>query len=122
MFTLSAGQLRGFGTSDRLGLVSYERPRQPMFLLDNFSSGKNYREAKAAQTDEEVARFCRGSHQRVLKILSERRTVLDDLARLLSRQERVQGDELRKMLSASGPSTPALSPEGLAANLNFQNK
>ena len=87
-----------YGMSDRLGLVSYERPRQPMFLPENFSPGKNYSEAKAAQIDEEVTRFVEEAHQRVRKILSERRTVLDDLAQLLSEKESVQGEELRKML------------------------
>jgi cell division protease FtsH len=38
-----------YGMSDRLGLVSYERPRQAMFLPESFSSGKNYSEAKAAK-------------------------------------------------------------------------
>ncbi len=88
-----------YGMSDSLGLVSYERPRQPMFLPDNFSSGKNYSEAKSAQIDQEVTRFIEEAHQRVRKILSERRTVLDDLAHLLSKNESVQGEELRKMLS-----------------------
>jgi cell division protease FtsH len=88
-----------YGMSDRLGLVSYERPRQAMFLPESFSSSKNYSEAKAAQIDEEVTRFIEEAHQRVRKILSERRTVLDDLAHLLSQKECVQGEELRKMLS-----------------------
>ncbi len=52
-----------YGMSDRLGLVAYERPRQPMFLPESFASGKNYSEAKAAQIDEEVARFVEEAHQ-----------------------------------------------------------
>ena len=90
-----------YGMSDRLGLVAYERPRQPMFLPESFASGKNYSESKAAQIDEEVARFVEEAHQRVLKILSDRRNVLDDLAHLLSQKESVQGEDLRKMLSES---------------------
>jgi cell division protease FtsH len=90
-----------YGMSDRLGLVSYERPRQPMFLPDSFAPSKSYSEAKAAQIDEEVTRFVEEAHQRVREILSERRTVLDDLAQLLSQKESVQGEELRKMLSES---------------------
>ena len=72
-----------------------------MFLPESFASGKNYSEAKAGQIDEEVARFVEEAHQRVHKILSERRTVLDDLADLLSQKESVQGEELRMMLSKS---------------------
>ncbi|MGA7145221.1 MAG: ATP-dependent zinc metalloprotease FtsH, partial [Desulfobacterales bacterium] len=100
-----------YGMSDSLGLVSYERPRQPMFLPDNFSSNKNYSEAKSAQIDQEVTRFIEEAHQRVRKILSERRTVLDDLAHLLSKNESVQGEALRKMLSESRPGMAASSPE-----------
>ena len=92
-----------YGMSDAMGLVSYERSRQPMFLPESFSTGKVYSEAKAAQIDDEVARFVHEAHQRVRKILSERRTVLDALAHLLSQQESVQGDELREMLSLATP-------------------
>ncbi|MBU0995099.1 MAG: ATP-dependent zinc metalloprotease FtsH [Proteobacteria bacterium] len=96
-----------YGMSDRLGLVSYERPRQAMFLPESFSSNKKYSEEKAAQIDEEVTRIIEEAHQRVRKILSERRTVLDDLAHLLSQKESVQGEELRKMLSAAMPGMAA---------------
>jgi cell division protease FtsH len=100
-----------YGMSDQLGLVTYERPRQPMFLPESFAPGKNYSEAKGAQIDEEVARFIEEAHQRVHKILSQRRTVLDDLAHLLSQKESVQGDELRMMLSKStSPKMAASSP------------
>jgi cell division protease FtsH len=99
-----------YGMSDRLGLVAYERPRQPMFLPESFAPGKNYSEAKAAQIDEEVARFVEEAHQRVYNILSERRNILDDLAHLLSQKESVQGEELRKMLSASTPGMTVTSP------------
>jgi cell division protease FtsH len=100
-----------YGMSDRLGLVSYERPRQPMFLPENFSPGKNYSEAKATQIDEEVSRFIEEAHQRVRKILSERRNVLDDLAPILLKKESVTGDELRKMLSESRPGRATSSAE-----------
>ncbi|MGD0658456.1 MAG: ATP-dependent zinc metalloprotease FtsH [Syntrophorhabdales bacterium] len=91
-----------YGMSDLLGPVTYERPRQPMFLPESYSQGKAYSETKATQIDEEVSRVMAEAHERVRKILSERRKVLDDLAHLLSEQEMVQGEELRKMLSAYG--------------------
>jgi cell division protease FtsH len=99
-----------YGMSDLLGLVSYERPRQAMFLPEGFSPGKNYSEAKSAQIDDEVARIVDEAHQRVRKILSQRRAVLDDLAKLLSQQESVQGEELRTMLSAAGPMPSPVKP------------
>ena len=114
-----------YGMSELVGLVSYERPRQPMFLPESFSRVKNYSETKAAQIDDEVTRFVDEAHQRVRKILSERRTVLDDLARLLSQKESIQGEELRQMLSAdkkgmafSSPAQPSEHPAGNAEEEN----
>jgi len=42
--------------------------------------------------------------------------VLDDLARLLSQNESVQGEELRQMLAASAPVKAASSPAPTSRN------
>jgi cell division protease FtsH len=99
-----------YGMSDRLGLVTYEHARQPMFLPESFAPSKTYSETRATQIDEEISGVIEKAHERVRKILSERRNVLDDLARLLSQKEIVQGEELREMLSGSKPGMPSLSP------------
>jgi cell division protease FtsH len=98
-----------FGMSDLLGLVSYERARQPMFHPEGLAPGRTYSEEKAVQIDDEITRFVGEAHQRVREILSERRNVLDDLAHLLSQKESVDGEEVRRLLSESGPD-PAPSP------------
>jgi cell division protease FtsH len=90
-----------YGMSDRLGLVTYESARQPMFLPENYTPNKTYSETKATQIDEEISAVMEQTHQRVRNILSERRKVLDNLAHLLSEKEIVQGEELRRMLSDS---------------------
>jgi cell division protease FtsH len=87
-----------YGMSDRLGLVTYERARQPMFLPESFAPSKTYSEEKAGQIDEEISQVMEKAHQRVRGILSAHRDVLDDLAHLVSKDEMVQGDVLRKML------------------------
>ena len=100
-----------YGMSDRLGLVTYERARQPAFLPGGFAPTKTYSEEKAGQIDEEVARFVEEAHQRVQKILSDQRPILDDLARLLSRKEMVTGAELRKMMGKGPSATLAVQQE-----------
>jgi cell division protease FtsH len=87
-----------YGMSDRMGLVTYERARQPMFLPGSYAPSKTYSEEKAGQIDEEISKVLEQAHQRVRGILSAHRKVLDDLAHLVSQKEIVQGDELRKML------------------------
>ena len=96
-----------YGMSERLGLVAYERERRPMLFPESFTPSKTYSEEKAAQIDEEISRVVEEVHQRVQQILSERRNVLNDLARLLLEKEIVQGEELRKMLSKSEPKIPS---------------
>jgi len=87
-----------FGMSDRLGLVTYERPQPARFLPGTFPANKAYSEEKASQIDEEISRLIEQAHKRVRDILSTRREMLDEVAHLLSRKEVVEGDELRKIL------------------------
>jgi cell division protease FtsH len=99
-----------YGMSDLLGPVTYERPRQAMFLPEGYGQAKTYSETKATQIDEEISSVMEKAQERVRNILRERRKVLDDLARLLSQKEMVQGEELRKMLSESAAEIAAVSP------------
>ncbi|MGQ9693376.1 MAG: ATP-dependent zinc metalloprotease FtsH [Thermodesulfobacteriota bacterium] len=96
-----------YGMSDRLGLVTYERERRPIFLPESFTPTKTYSEAKAAEIDEEISRVMEEAHRRVKKILSERRETLDTLAKLLLEKEIVQGEELRRLLGKSPASAQA---------------
>ncbi len=68
---------------------------------------KSYSEEKAGQIDEEIARFIEEAHQRVQEILRGHRTVLDELAHLLSQKEMVMGDELRTMLGKKTSEEPS---------------
>jgi cell division protease FtsH len=96
-----------YGMSERLGLVTYERERRPIFIPESFTPSKTYSEVKAAQIDEEISRVVEEVHQRVQQVLSERRNVLDSLAHLLLEKEMVQGEELRRMLNKSEPQAQA---------------
>jgi cell division protease FtsH len=99
-----------YGMSDRLGLVTYERARRPMFLPETFAPSKTYGEGKAGQIDEEISRIIEETHQRVRGILATHRKVLDDLAHLLSREEIVQGEELRRMMGKT-PGETSMVPQ-----------
>jgi len=103
---IARSMITEYGMSERLGLVSYERERRPIFLPESFNPTKTYSEEKAAQIDEEISRVMEEAHQRVRQILSEKRKVLDTLASLLLEKELVQGEELRKMLAKPEPQIP----------------
>jgi len=98
-----------YGMSNRLGLVTYERERRPMFLPESFTSGgKTYSEEKAAEIDEEISKVVEDTHLRVRGILGEKREVLNQLAKLLLEKELVQGDEMRALMGKTKPASPAL--------------
>jgi cell division protease FtsH len=103
-----------YGMSERLGLVTYERERRPMFLPDSLGPSKIYSEEKAAEIDEEISMVVEDCHQRVRRILGEKREVLNTLAKLLLEKEVVQGDEMRALMGKSSPAPPALpaGPKG----------
>jgi cell division protease FtsH len=87
-----------YGMSERLGLVTYERERRPMLLPESFGPSKIYSEEKAAEIDEEISKVVEDCHQRVRRILGEKREALNSLAKLLLEKEIVQGDEMRALM------------------------
>jgi cell division protease FtsH len=103
-----------YGMSDRLGLVTYEHERRPMFLPQSFTPTKTYSEEKASQIDEEISRLIEEAHQRVRQVLTGRRKTLDEVAHLLLEKEIIEGEVLRKMLGKPQPDGESPSPDKTA--------
>ena len=93
-----------YGMSERLGQVTFEAPQQAAFLpLSQAAPRAPYSEETAKLIDEEVAGLIKDAHARVLRTLSERRSTLDAIARLLLEQETVDRTMLDELLQ--GPQT-----------------
>jgi cell division protease FtsH len=87
-----------FGMSDKLGLVSLEGPRQPLFLPVPMQSTKEYSEDTARVIDAEVKRILTEAHDKVREILATYRPALEELAQLLLKKEVVERPELQGIL------------------------
>ena len=87
-----------FGMSEKLGLVSLEAPRTPMFLRVPTLSPKEYSEETARVIDEEVKKMLSDAHAKVRDILASRRSALEELAKLLLEKEVVERPELQTIL------------------------
>jgi cell division protease FtsH len=87
-----------FGMSERLGLVSLEGPRTPLFLPVPMHVPKEYSEETAQTIDEEVKKILSEAHARVSEILSSHRQALEELAKLLLEKEVVERPELQAIL------------------------
>ncbi|MGH9895232.1 MAG: ATP-dependent zinc metalloprotease FtsH, partial [bacterium] len=84
-----------FGMSEKLGLVSLEGPRTPMFLPVPTHVPKEYSDDTARLIDEEVKKIFSEAHAKVREILASHRPALEELAKLLLEKEVVERPELQ---------------------------
>ena len=87
-----------FGMSERVGLVSLEGPRTPLFLPVPTQGPKEYSEETARTIDQEVKKILSETHAKVREILSSHRQALEELASLLLQKEVVERPELQTIL------------------------
>ena len=89
-----------FGMSDKLGLVSLEGPRTPLFLPVPMQAAKDYSDDTARVIDAEVKRILADAHEKVKQILKAHRPALRQLSELLLKKEVVERPELQAILKA----------------------
>ena len=87
-----------FGMSEKLGLVSLEGPRTPLFLPIPTHVPKEYSEETARIVDEEVKKLLSETHVKVRDILGAHRQALEELAKLLLEKEVVDRPQLQAIL------------------------
>ena len=96
---IARAMVKEYGMSGRMGLMAYERPRNPFLTGDNWTpTEKEYSEKIAAEIDEEVKSILDETHEKTRKILEEKRETLDSIARLLMEKEVVDREEFKKLL------------------------
>ncbi|MBN2552890.1 MAG: cell division protein FtsH, partial [Spirochaetales bacterium] len=96
---IARAMVKEYGMSGKMGLMAYERPRNPFLTGDNWTSTeKEYSEKIAAEIDGEVKRILDETHEKTRKIIEEKRDTLDALAKLLMEKEVVDREEFKKLL------------------------
>jgi len=92
--------IREYGMSEKLGPITFERERRPLFLESIMPPGtKDYSETTAQEIDLEVSNLIERAHARAREILEQRRETLEKVARVLLDKEVLEGDELRQFLN-----------------------
>ena len=87
-----------FGMSEKLGLASLEGPRRSTFLMAPTQSPKEYSEETARLIDAEVKQILSEAHTKARDILLNRRSALEELAKLLLEKEVVDRPALQAIL------------------------
>lgn len=94
-----------YGMSESLGLRAFDRERRSPFLDGTgvMGTAKDYSDETATAIDAEISRIIDAAHDRVTKILTDRRDLLETVALRLLERESIDGDELRTMIAAEAP-------------------
>jgi cell division protease FtsH len=100
---IARSMVREYGMSEKLGPMTFERERRPLFLETALPQGtKDYSEATALEIDQEVAVLVDRAHQRAREVLEKERPVLEKAAKILLEKEVLEGEELREILNSKG--------------------
>ncbi len=86
------------GMSDKLGLVCYSDDSQPMFIGRDMATQNAYSDETAKLIDDEVRDIINTQHERARKLLTENRSILDNMARVLLERETIYTDEVDMLM------------------------
>ncbi|MDD5008351.1 MAG: ATP-dependent zinc metalloprotease FtsH, partial [Syntrophorhabdaceae bacterium] len=79
---IAKSMVKEYGMSEKLGHMTFEKERRPLFLdISPSFGGKDYSEATAKDIDAEVKRIIEESYIRVRTLLTEKRASLEKVAR-----------------------------------------
>ncbi len=105
---IARSMVREYGMSEKLGPITFERERRPLFLEIAMPQGtKDYSEATAQDIDREVANLVDRAYRRAKEILEQERPLLEKAAKILLEKEVLEGEELREILNSKGPEKQA---------------
>jgi cell division protease FtsH len=86
-----------WGMSEELGPRTFGQKEELVFLGREISEQRDYGETVADLIDKEVNRIIQDAHEQALKVLTENRAKLEQLAQALLVHETLEGDELDKV-------------------------
>jgi cell division protease FtsH len=95
---IATSMVKEFGMSEKLGYVTFQKEKQPLFLPSSMFSSKDYSEATAVQIDAEVKKIVDETHYKVKEMLTAKRDELEKLARLLLEKEVAEESDLQRIL------------------------
>ncbi len=90
-----------FGMSDKIGPVALGQSQGGMFLGRDMNATRDFSEDTAATIDVEVSELVDTAYKRATKVLSENRSVLDEMATMLIERETIDTEDIQDLLNRS---------------------
>jgi cell division protease FtsH len=98
------------GMSDKLGLRSYGKKQEEIFLGREIAQHRDFSEATAELIDSEINRILEEARSETAALLSENREKLDLLAEALLVHEILDADQIRRVLDGEVLEAPVEAP------------
>jgi len=98
---IATSMVKEYGMSEKLGYVTFEKEKKPLFLPSSLFPSREYSEDTAKQIDEEVKKIVDETYHKAKEILMAKKGELEELARLLLEKEVVEETDLKKILQLS---------------------
>jgi cell division protease FtsH len=86
-----------FGMSDRLGTRTFGNKQEMVFLGREISEQRDYSERTALEIDREINKLIEEAYGTAVKVLTDNKTKLIELAKRLIERETIEGEELEKI-------------------------
>ena len=96
-----------WGMSEKLGFTNYGGDKDQVFIGRDYKQTKNYSEQTAGLIDSEIKRIIDENYKRGVKILEEKRDILDNFAKLLLDKETIYSREVDLIMSGETPEVVA---------------
>jgi cell division protease FtsH len=97
---IAKSMVKAYGMSEKLGQVSFDGERQPLFLQTGRPQTEGeYSEQTSQEIDAEVRRIIDDQYARVMSILRAQQDVLHEAATVLLSKETITGEELRAIVA-----------------------
>src|SRR5579871_668784 len=97
---IARSMVKAYGMSEKLGRVTLERERRPLFLeVREPTVPGDYSEETAREVDAEIRRIVDQQHARVTALLEARLAILREAAALLLSRETISGEELKAIVA-----------------------
>ena len=106
--------VKQYGMSDKLGLRTFGRREELVFLGREIHEERDYSDRVADEIDQEVQMLIQMARTRAQGILTEHRPKLDEVAQHLLTRESAEGEELKRLFdgpSLQGAVTPQPEPQ-----------
>ena len=96
---IAKSMIKSYGMSDKLGTVTLDRERQPLFMQIQAPQEKgDYSEETAREIDCEVRRIIDEQYERVKRLVTEKKSALAEGAKVLLEREVISGSDLKAIV------------------------